>query len=62
VALDLEDHRLALGVHAIERLGEATWRWTDGQALLDFGPSEVERVVTVTVTVIAAEQDWAVAA
>jgi hypothetical protein len=62
VALDLEDHRLALGFHAIEGQDDASWRWTDGQALLDFGPSEVERVVTVTVTVIAAEQDWAVAA
>ncbi len=62
VALDLEDHRLALGFHAIERQGGACWRWTDGQALFDFGPSEVERVVTVTVTVIAAAQDWAVAA
>ena len=62
VALDLEDHRLALGFYAVERRGDTCWRWTDGQALLDFGPSEVERVVTVTVTVIAAEQDWAVAA
>ncbi len=62
VALDLADHRLALGFHAIERQGGACWRWTDGQALLDFGPSEVERVVTVTVTVIAAAQDWCVAA
>ncbi|WP_159012807.1 hypothetical protein, partial [Acidisoma sp. S159] len=60
--LDLADHRLALGFHAIERQGGACWRWTDGQALFDFGPSEVERVVTVTVTVIAAAQDWAVAA
>jgi Hint domain len=62
VRLDLEDHRLALGFQAIERQGDASWRWTDGQALLDFGPSEIERIVTVTVTVVAAEQDWAVAA
>ena len=35
---------------------------TDGQALLDLGRSDHERVVRIDVNVVAAEQDWAVAA
>jgi hypothetical protein len=58
--LALSDERLALGFHGLESAG--TLRWTDGQALLDLGRAEITRVVTIDVHVVAAEQDWAVAA
>ncbi|WP_158804546.1 Hint domain-containing protein [Acidisoma sp. L85] len=58
--LALDDGRLALGFHGIETCGRL--RWTDGQALLDLGRSDHERVVRIDVNVVAAEQDWAVAA
>jgi hypothetical protein len=60
VELALHDERLALGFHALESAGAL--RWTDGQALLDLGQAETARVVTIDVHVVAAEQDWAVAA
>jgi hypothetical protein len=58
--LPLTDARLALGFHGIETCGRL--RWTDGQALLDLGRSDHERVVTIDVNVVAADQDWAIAA
>ncbi len=35
VAVDLEHPALAEGFHPIERDGEAAWRWTDGDAVLN---------------------------
>jgi hypothetical protein len=58
--LSLDDGRLALGFHGIEACGKL--RWTDGQALLDLGRADHERGVTIEVNVIAAVQDWAIAA
>jgi Hint domain len=60
VELALHDERLALGFHGLESTG--TLGWTDGQALLDLGHAEIDRAVTIEVNVVAAEQDWAVAA
>ncbi len=57
VPLDLADHRLALGFHAIERQGVALLAldgWPGRCSTSD--PSEVERVVTVTVTIVAANR------
>jgi hypothetical protein len=58
--LSLDDGRLALGFHGIETCGRL--RWTDGQALLDLGRADQDRVVTIDVNVVAADQDWAIAA
>jgi Hint domain len=58
--LPLDDGRLALGFHGIEACGRL--RWTDGQALLDLGRSDDDRLVTIDVNVVAADQDWAIAA
>ena len=53
--LDLADPAFGRGFHELERLGEAAWRWTDGEARIDLtaavgsaGPAMVEIAISMT--------------
>lgn len=56
--LDLDGPAFARGFHILERLSEAAWRWTDGQARLDLAAVGVEGPALVEIAVTMTAQSW----
>jgi hypothetical protein len=55
-AIPLDDPRLRSGFHVIESYRGASWRWTDGTAILAVGTMATPRVLEIDVSVVAAER------
>jgi hypothetical protein len=55
-AIPLDDPRLRSGFHVIESYQGASWRWTDGTAILAVGTTATPRVLEIDVSVVAGER------
>jgi lysophospholipase L1-like esterase len=53
IAVVQHDRRLGRGFHGIEQHGPHRVRWTDGEAMIDFGPSAAVRKIAFTVCALA---------
>lgn len=56
IPLALDDPRLAIGFHVIERHRNAEWRWTDGNAVLNLGDTRSARTLELDVVAVPQER------